>query len=255
MSIVSRTAAAVAVAATTALAAGAAPAHAGIPCFKDFTGPGAAWEIQNDGSMEKSLSINGGSALDEGHGRLTVAGVTYPKLPNAEGPCVQTTTTMSFPARSLGGVTVSRSISSSGGRIRWLDTITNPGGFKNVSVDFAHEVLGSQIIAVSESGNDSADEDDTWTVHNSNNKLFPVLSWGQDGARTPVVIPEDLGPRWEDDFGTMSDDAILRYAIPMGAGETVRLLHTAAATTTQADGVATAQNTAAPFAGYSKAIA
>lgn len=259
MSRISRTAATAVLTATAALAAGTGTAHAGVPCFANLPGPGDAWEIQNDGSMEISFNASGGSALDQDHGRLVVSGVAYPKLPNADAACSTTSSSITFPARTLGnGLEVRRSVSVSGGRVRWLDSIRNPSAQqKSASVDFGLEVLGSQLIATTESGDDEATDADHWTVHSSNGKLFPFLQWGQgSGAIDPVVIPEDLGDSWADDFGTMSDDATLRYAnVPVPPGSTVRLLHVAGATTALATSTDAAKDTAGPFAGYSKAFA
>lgn len=238
--------------AAAAFAASAPAAHAAVPCFKTFDGAGSGWKVQNDGSLMQSLQSNG-SAGDQNHGRLSVGGVAYPKL---DGDlCVQGTTSMSLPTRSVGGFNVSRSVSEVGGKLRWLDTITNPGAGKMLAVDFGLEVLPSQVIKVSESGNDSADGDDHWTVHQSTS-LFSTHQWGQDGAiAQPDVVSEDGGPPWEDDFGDMDDDATLGYSFFIGAGQTVRLLHATGTAGTQPDAVASAKNAAGLFAGYTRAIA
>jgi hypothetical protein len=208
--------------ATVVALSASASAEAAVPCFKTFNGPGMGWQVKSNGSMSGSVH-DGGSALDANHGRLVVGGVAYPEV--AGNQCTQSTIAMTMPARSLGGYTVSRTIIATGGTIRWLDTITNQGGGKNVSVDFGLEVLGSQVLETSESGNASANEDDHWTIHKSGS-LYSMHRWGQNGAPAqPAVEPEDGSAAWQADFGTMDDDATLRYSFYMGAGQSVRLLH------------------------------
>lgn len=233
-----------------AFTVGAPAANAAVPCFKTYANPG--WKVQSDGSLMNSLQ-SGGSAGDQGYGRLKVGGVAYPQL---EGSlCAQADQAMSMPGRKLGAFTVSRSISGSGGKLRWLDTITNPGGGQMVSVDFGLEVLGSQLIKTSESGNDSADADDHWTVHQSQT-LFSTHQWGQTGTvAQPDVVSEDDGPRWEDDFGDMDDDATLRYSFFIGGGQTVRLLHAIGTAPSLVDAKASAQNAAGLLSGFSRSFA
>lgn len=207
----------------SALALGASTsAEAAVPCFKTFNGPGMGWQVKSNGSMTGAVH-DGGSALDAGYGRLVVGGVAYPEV--AGNQCTQSTVAMTMPARNIGGYFVSRTIIATGGTIRWLDTITNAGPAKQVSVDFGLEVLGSQVLEASESGNSSANEDDHWTIHKSGG-LYSTHRWGQDDAPAqPEVDPEDGSAAWQADFGSMNDDATLRYSFYMGAGQTVRLLH------------------------------
>lgn len=238
-----------AVIAAAAFGASATSAQAAVPCFKNY---GAGWTVQNDGSLSGSLQDNG-SAGDENHGALSVAGVDYPK---ADGNlCAQTASAMTLPTRNLGGLTVSRSVSETGGKLRWLDTITNPGAGKVVAVDFDLQVLASQVLIESESGNNSADEQDHWTVHKSQS-LYSLHQWGQDDASAqPEVLPEDLSGQWEHDFGDMDDDATLKYQFWIGGGQTVRLLHAIGTAGSEQAAVNSAKDAAGLFAGYSKSVA
>lgn len=245
-------AAAAALTTTAALAASAPSAHAAVPCFKTFSAPGSGWKVQNDGSLMQSLQSNG-SAMDEDHGHLTVAGAAYPKL--AGDQCGQSATTMTFPTRNLGGFSVSRAISETGGKLRWLDTIKNNGAAQVVQVQFGLEVLPSQRIQTTESGNNTADEHDHWSVHKSQS-LFSLHQWGQDGAiAQPTVISEDGGDHWEEDFGQMDDDATLHYAFFIGAQQTVRLLHGGGTAPSLESAVSSAQSAGGLFTGYSRAVA
>ena len=238
-----------AVIAAAAFGASAGTAQASVPCFKNYA---EGWTVQNDGTLSGALHDNG-SAGDAGHGALSVAGVDYPAI--AGNQCAQSTTAMSLPARNLGGLTVSRSVSETGGKLRWLDTITNPGAGKIVSVDFGLEVLPSQVLIKSESGNNSANEQDHWSVHKSQS-LYSMHQWGQDDATAqPEVLPEDLSGQWEHDFGDMDDDATLKYQFWMGAGQTVRVLHALGTAGSEDAAVSSAKNVAGLFTGYSKGVA
>lgn len=242
----------VAVIVAAAFGASAPSAQAAVPCFKNYAAAGTGWKVQNDGSLSGSLQLNG-SAGDEDHGRLKVGGVAYPKLDG--NLCAQSPTAMSLPARNLGGFTVSRSVSETGGKLRWLDTITNPGAGKMVAVDFGVEVLASQVLVESESGNNSANDDDHWSVHKSQT-LFSLHQWGQAGAITqPDVLPEDGSAQWEHDFGDMDDDATLKYEFFIGGGQTVRLVHAIGTADSQPAAVDSAKNAGGLFSGYSKAVA
>lgn len=237
------------VVAAAAFGASASSAQAAVPCFKNYA---AGWTVQNDGSLSGSLQDNG-SAGDADHGALSVAGVDYPEL--AGNLCAQSDHAMSLPARNLGGLTVSRSVSESGGKLRWLDTITNPGAGKIVAVDFDLQVLASQVLIESESGNNSADEQDHWSVHKSQS-LYSMHQWGQDDAAAqPEVLPEDLSGQWEHDFGDMDDDATLKYQFWIGGGQTVRLLHAIGTAGSEQAAVNSAKDAAGLFAGYSKSVA
>lgn len=241
-----------AVLAAAALGVTSSSAQAAVPCFKTYSGPGQGWKVQNDGSLMQSVQDNG-SAGDEDHGALAVAGVAYPKL--AGNLCAQSANAMSLPARNLGGLTVSRSVSETGGKLRWLDTITNPGAGKVVAVDFKLEVLASQVLITSESGNNSADEQDHWSVHKSQS-LYSMHQWGQKSAiAQPEVVPEDGSPQWEHDFGDMDDDATLRYQFYVGGGQTVRLIHAIGTAENEGAAVTKAKDNAGLFLGYSKSVA
>lgn len=252
MSPIRRTPGPVALAATAACAlsfGAATSAEAAVPCFKTYA---AGWKVQNDGSLQGALH-NSGSAGDQNHGRLAVGGVAYPQLDG--NLCAQSTAGMSMPTRNLGGYTVSRSVAQVGGKLRWLDTITNPGAGKMVTVDVGLEVLASQVIKTSESGNDSADEDDHWTVHQSTS-LFSTHQWGQKSSiAQPTVLPEDGGPRWEDDFGDMDDDATLKYSFFIGASQTVRLVHATGTAASLQAAKDSAADAAGLFAGLSRTVA
>jgi hypothetical protein len=245
--------------AALALGAAAGPAQAvTVPCFTKLPGPTAnsSWELQNDGGMAASFKVNTNSALDTGYGSIKVGGVAYP---NAAQNCDKIGDVVNYPKKTLGGFEVSRSVSVTNGRLRWVDTIRNPSNAsKPLAFDFALEVLGSQDIIRTESGDQFGTSDDHWSVHKSG-ALFSFSQWGEgSGAIDPILDPEDDVPTWEPFAGVMGD-AALHYGAGVPAlapGQTMRFLHAAGATTAgEAAAVTAASDSGAPFLGFSKALA
>jgi hypothetical protein len=248
-----------ATAAVIAAAALPAGAHAAQPCAANLPGPSnQAWVVKQDGTLRQSIHIGGGSVFDAGHGRLAVNGAVYPEIPNEAKACTATATQLNFPTKSLGGVNVSRSISASNGLLRYLDSITNPTAQQKVlTVDWGIRVLASQNSVASETGNGpEVTSNDHWAVLKSSN-AFPFLRWGEDSGLEPEVQSDDPDSPavWKQKTGLMPDADLHYTQVVVGAGQTVRLLHTSGATGAQADSVAAANATASPFAGYSKTVA
>src|SRR5215213_3687282 len=103
-------------------------------CVKDMPGPeGQAWVVKQNGALRQSTHFGGGSAFDAEQGQLVVNGSEYAAVPNDPAKCNVTATAITFPTQQLSGLFVGRSLSSTtGGRMRWLDSITNPGNVQKV---------------------------------------------------------------------------------------------------------------------------
>jgi hypothetical protein len=236
-------------------------AQAAQPCAKDMPGPAnVAWVVMQNGALRQSSHFGGGSAFDENQGQLFVNGAEYTAVPNDPPKCTATATSITFPSQTLGGLSVSRSLSSTGpnGLMRTLDTITNPAAQQKViTVDYRIKVLGSQNSVKSESGNDTVNSADHWAVLKSSG-AFPFLQWGEDGADDEAAVKSDdvdSPNEWRPKVTTMPDANLHYEQVVIGAGQTVRLLHTIGGTTSQATSTSAAADSATPFAGYSKAVA
>jgi hypothetical protein len=105
----------------------AAPAGASAAtCIKPLAGPGEDWLIERDGSHAKATYLAQGSNFDADHGRLTVEGVAYPKVPDNDNACVVTDTSITYPTKSLGGVNVRRKVMAVDGQVRRLTPSRTP---------------------------------------------------------------------------------------------------------------------------------
>lgn len=245
---------------TAAAAAFAVPsaAQAASPCYVHLPGPGnTSWDVQTNGSLDTGLFNGGGQNFAKNHGRLAVNGVTYPAIDNQ---CTTTATSVAYPARSVGGMTVSRLVTVTGGRIRHLDTITNNSGqFKLVDVDFAAKVTAGQLSVAAETGGFEIDRHDHWAVFKSAGSTYPALQWGTDdsSAHDPDILSDnpDSPSIWRPS-GPSMPSATLKYdGIQIGTGQTIRVLHVSSSTASLADGTSVAQDRLTPFSGFSKATA
>ena len=245
---------------TAAAAAFAVPsaAQAASPCYVHLPGPNnLKWDVKTDGSLDSGLFNGGGQNFASNHGRLAVNGVTYPAIDNQ---CTTTATSVSYPARSVGGMTVSRLVTVTGGRLRHLDTITNNSGqFKLVDVDFAAKVTSGQLSVAAETGGFEIDRHDHWAVFKSAGSTYPALQWGTDAssAHDPDILSDnpDSPSIWRPD-GPSMPSATLKYdGIQIASGQTIRVLHVSSSTASLADGKAVAKDQLTPFTGFSKATA
>jgi hypothetical protein len=249
-----------AAAATTALALPGAAAAVPGACVTSLPSPGDdGWKIDFDGALQQSVVMNGGINFEDVHGRLRVEGAVYPAIPADQQVCDKTSTSITFPARDVGGVSVRRSITSVGGRLRHVDAITNTtNALKQVDVEFDLRVTGSQVVIDSEAGAPGAvTDDDHWSVHENSGTSFPFLQWGQDGAAAPAKIVS-LGSdpaTWKPDIDVMPD-GILRYEnVTIAPSATVRLVHMSGTTGSQSASRDAATDTVTPFTGLTKSVA
>ena len=224
-------------------------------CYKEFPAPtGGTYKVQQNGSLDTQVITGDGSAFDENHGTLRVAGVAYPAVGDAT--CSSNATSITFPAKNLNGVTVTRSISLSGGNLRFLDTIYNPAAVgKSVDIDWDIKIQAGQRIVRGSAGGSNVDDDDDWVLL-EDDSAFPFIQWGQQSGFHPDVISDDpQQTQWHTE-GLNTPDARLHYASRFfGPKQTSRVLHSISIASSSADGVAKANNTVPVFSGYSKATA
>ena len=227
-------------------------------CFASLPAvAGESWEIQQDGSENGSKFLEEGSNFAENHGALKVNGEAYPMLPDDQGLCTTTATTIQFPSKKVGGLFVSRSIVSIGGQIRHLDTIQNPGDETTVDVDFAVNVLGSQHSILSESGDAQVTSADHWSVHKNQGGSFPFLQWGVgEKSHPPTVISHGQNPAvWKSQFNGMPDATLSYKDLVIGANQNLRLLHMSGTTTSAGASETAAKDRLAPFEGLKISVA
>jgi hypothetical protein len=246
--------------AAAAAAAIALPAAAqATPCVLHLPGPGSdTWDLGAAGSLSSSFQQAGGSNFDAGHGQLFVDGVAYP----AADACAATATAVSYPAKKMGGLIVSRSVSVAGPgeKLRQLDTIVNnTGHFTSIDVQYRIKVTASQRTVAVEGGGFEAGKHDHWAVLKNGGGSFPVLRWGtgDPGAYDATIVSDDPDSPavWRPD-GPMMPDATLDYeSLPLAKGQTIRLLHVSDSALSQEAGVAAAEDRLTPFLGYSRATA
>jgi len=246
-------------AAAASAAAFALPAAAqATPCVVHLPGPGDTWDTASNGSLSGGLFNKGGKNFDAGQGLLKVNGVAYPAVDNQ---CASTTTAISYPARSVGGLTVSRSLSVVGNTLRSLDTIYNPAAVgASVDVDWGIAVSASQRSVASEVGSGfEVGSGDHWAVLENDGDSNPFLQWGQkgDGAHDPAILSADPeSPSvWKPHNADMPDATLKYDGIAMGPKSTIRLLHVIGSADSQAAGVTAAKDRLKPFTGYTKATA
>lgn len=244
-----------AAAAAACIPALAAPSGAeAATCGKGLDAPGDdTWEVTRNGTLDSATYFDQGSNFDKDQGLLVVNGHPYPAIPDVENACSTTASSIGFPAREIGGVTVIREVASIGGRIRWLDRLVNDTAAPVVvDVGFELRVLPSQVSVESETGDAAVTAADHWSVHQNDGGSHPFLQWGQggDGAHDPSMASYGDQPGvWTKDIDTMPD-AGLRYkdlAIP--AHTQIRLLHMGGTTSSVDASVAAAKDTATPFTG------
>lgn len=251
--------------AATAACACALPATASAApsaCLASLPGPGGGtWDVRTNGELERRLLVGDGRAFSVNHGRMIVNGSEFPAVGGVS--CEKTSSTLTFPTRTLNGFQVQRSVSVAGGRLRHLDTFKNVGAqTKNVQLRWNIEITEGQKSVTTESGDTSAGGSDDWMVLRDGG-LYPVLQWGIDGnaiaqqgrTRPEVITPEEVGFWNPTDFGSGDESARFDYDMAVLAGETVRFLHVADAATSQAAALTAAKDSAKTFSGYSKALA
>jgi len=246
-------------AAAASAAAFALPAAAqATPCVVHLPGPGDTWDTASNGTLAGGLFNKGGKNFDTGHGLLKVNGVAYPAVDNQ---CASTTTAISYPARSVGGLTVSRSLSVVGNTLRYLDTIYNPAAQgASVDVDWGIDVsLGQRSVASEVGSGFEVSSGDHWAVLENDGDSNPFLQWGQkgDGAHDPTILSADPdSPTVWKPHNTDMPNATLKYdGIAMGPKSTIRVLHVIGSADSQAAGVTAAKDRLKPFTGYTKATA
>lgn len=217
---------------TSALAAAAAPgvAHAGVPCVSHHATPvGDDWNVGFDGALDGPVTPpqpTGGVLFDGGFGTLRVNGAAYPEVSQGDG-CTVAGTTVNYPARIVGGLHVTRSVSVVGGRLRHIDTIRNTTGQPRVaSVGFLTAVAGSQTPVDTTNHNAVGESIDNWMTTRSSGSAFAFMRWGSFPGLEEKIDPVEpaVGDVWKPHLGVMGD-ATMRYTLNLKPFQAQRLMH------------------------------
>jgi hypothetical protein len=233
-------------------------------CFATLPGPeGAEWQIKANGSLSTRLAVGLDRAFAADHGVLVIGGSVYPSIPNDPLAFDRTGNTITFPSRTFGPFSVSRSVSvATDGRLRFLDTVRNTSAdLQLVGYDLANEITSSQVGFESESGDARADDHDDWFLLRDD-ALFPYLQWGLHGSGAETqgregatLLNPDQTEDWAPGFSDGDESSRFHYLADLVPGETVRFLHVSGAALSSAAATAQAKDGAAAFMGYSQAVA